>query len=111
MSDTKQEEARNLWLVKMILDLYTDHKISIFGEIFSDHNTGVLQGSVLSPLIFNVLVEDFIDSSEIIKEFVKQDRCLYYADDAVIFHKDKQRLADCLAEYVSHGKSYGMQVN
>lgn len=36
------EKARNLWLVRMILDLYTDHKISIFGEIFEDHNTGVL---------------------------------------------------------------------
>lgn len=65
----------------------------------------------MSPLIFNVLVEDFIESSTIIKQFVEEGRCLYYADDAIIFHKDKQRLADCLKEYVSHGSDYGMSVN
>jgi retron-type reverse transcriptase len=45
---------------------------------------GLGQGSVLSPILFNIYLEEAITSSKLMNMLVKEGRLLAYADDLVI---------------------------
>ena len=59
----KNEE--DIIIVKLLLSLHMNSQVKI-GCYTIDSGKGVAQGSVLSPVLFNVLLEEALKSSEII---------------------------------------------
>ena len=49
--------------------------------------SGVTQGSVMGPFMFNIFINDIIQEIDV--------KCLLYADDVKIFHEIKSK-EDCL---------------
>ncbi len=50
---------------------------------------GVAQGSVLSPLLFNVYLDEALRSSERLTQLIKRGDLIAYADDLYIYAQDE----------------------
>ena len=78
-----------LLLKQYLYTIYNYSKTQI-GDKFKQENQipisrGVLQGSVLSPVIFNIYIDDLID--KLVNENTEQNT-FAYADDIMIFQND-----------------------
>ena len=70
-------------------------------------NIGLRQGSVLSPLLFIVVME--LISRKV--SMTDTSRKLLYADDLAIVAEDKEELNESLAEWKDAFKQHGLRVN
>ena len=60
----------------------------VIGEDTININYGIAQGSVLAPYLFNIYLEEALNSCDIFKEMIKRRDLLAYADDITIFTKN-----------------------
>ena len=70
-----------------IRQLHEDNQISIGAEKINI-NFGIAQGSVLAPYLFNIYMEEALNSCDIFKNLIARKDLLAYADDITIFTKN-----------------------
>ena len=90
----------------------SNHRTSFF-----PYNKGVRQGCTLSPLLFNIFLNDLppvfsnIPSDPVILPNETKLNCLLYADDLVILSRSKVGLQNCLNQLNDWCKKWMMHVN
>ena len=89
--------------------LYSRFKIRVGSKSFS-YNRGVAQGSILSPALFNIFIEDL--SHEISKELgISREDILLYADDILVLCTSLDQISRCIDIVDKWAKANGMELN
>ena len=66
---------------------------------------GLPQGSILSPVLFNVYLEEAINSSRKLEEVRKRGDLLAFADDMLVMPKSQGEVEMILNEHFSPNRS------
>ena len=73
----------NRTLAMLIVKMYQQSQVVIGKHSFSA-NLGVVQGGVLSPMLFNVYLEEALGTTQKLREMVNRFDLLAFADDMLI---------------------------
>ena len=74
------------------------HSQVVIGKHSFSANLGVMQGGVLSPLLFNVYLEEALGSSQKLREMVNRGDLLAFADDMLIMTNSKAEMTQAIQE-------------
>lgn len=114
------KQGLNGKVFQIIRSIYSDVKSCVknFGSIseFFDSNVGLLQGEIISPLLFSLFINDLeIYLHENPNATISLDQLslylLLFADDAVIFSETVEGLQTSLDSLESYCKKWNLQVN
>ena len=105
--------------LNLLRNLYKDNKIFVqtsMGLIEPFVTTaGVLQGDILSPILFNLFVgktPDVIDSTcDPVSIGPNKSSCLLWCDDLVVFSTTPKGLQNAINKIALHFQSLGLEVN
>jgi len=89
--------------------LYARYRIKI-GKRIIRYNKGVAQGSILSPALFNIFIEDLVTKLAGELDLSIED-ILLYADDILILCDSPNQLRKCIQIIENWSKENGMQLN
>lgn len=95
--------------IRYLEALYTRYRIRV-GDKFIRYNKGVAQGSILSPALFNIFIEDLAEKLEKEGELNFQD-ILLYADDILLLCKTEMQLKKCINIIETWCSENGMELN
>ena len=106
-------------IVKLIRNMYHKNKqcLKINGYVTDQFPSikGVKQGCVLSPILFNIFINDlpkcFNSECKPISINDKQLNCLMYADDIVLLSESKEGLSECLNSLSIYNKQWCLNIN
>ena len=95
--------------VQFLEALYARYRIKI-GKKYIRSNKGVAQGSIISPALFNIFIEDLSDQ---LKEEagISLEDLLFYADDLLTLCDTQEQLAKCIQVIEKWSKDNGMLLN
>lgn len=104
---------------RLIQNLYVQQKVRIrIGNVMSEGSSigrGVRQGCCLSPLLFNVYLEEIIakglDGKRGICIGGKRIECIRFADDMVLLAESERTANNMLKDLNEACVEYGMQIN
>ncbi|HRP36352.1 MAG TPA: reverse transcriptase domain-containing protein [Candidatus Dojkabacteria bacterium] len=89
--------------------LYSRYRIRVGNRVIR-YNRGVAQGSLLSPALFNIFIEDLVE--EISREVgVRLEDVLLYADDLLVLCTSMNQLNKCIEIIERWAKVNGMELN
>jgi endonuclease/exonuclease/phosphatase family metal-dependent hydrolase len=89
--------------------LYTHYRIQI-GKKMIKYNKGVAQGSLLSPALFNIFIEDLVESIATELKISIED-ILLYADDILILCQSQEQIIKCIQIIERWSYTNGMELN
>ena len=75
----------------LIIKMYQQSQVIIGRHAFSA-KLGVVQGGVLSPMLFNVYLEEALGSTSKLREMVLRGDLLAFADDMLILTNSKAEM-------------------
>ena len=82
--------------------MYSKQQIEIGNRKFKP-GRGVSQGGVLSPLLFNVYLEDTLMNNPILNAAIKADKLIAFADDLLLITDSKVEMEGLLKQIESLG--------
>ena len=94
----KNEEDQTLAL--LIIKMYQRSQVLIGKHSFSAE-LGVVQGGVLSPMLFNVYLEEALSTTSKLREMVNRGDLLAFADDMLILTNSKAEMTQAIQELES----------
>ena len=81
----------------LIIKMYQQSQVVIGKHSFSA-DLGVVQGGVLSPMLFNVYLEEAVGTTQKLREMVNRGDLLAFADDMLIFTNSKEEMRQATQE-------------
>ena len=103
---TNQERS----LLELIKGLHRQSSIQI-GNQCINAEMGLPQGSVLSPVLFNVYLEEAIRSSSKLEEVRRRGDLLAFADDMLVMTNSKPELEQIINEFASLQTEWNLRLN
>lgn len=105
-------------LINVIKNIYTDNyaKLRIKGELSHPIavEKGIRQGDSLSPLLFNLIMDEIINSVKNLKGYKmgnNEIKIACYADDVVLFAEEEDDLQRLLFQFNKTAKKYNMLIS
>ena len=106
-------------LIKIIVELNTDNMTQIQIEGRKTRKipmqTGIRQGDSLSPILFNLIMEEIISEVKTIGKGYrlgdKEIKIICYADDAVLISEDEDNLQRMLFKLENTASKYNMKIS
>ena len=84
-------------LVKLLMKLHENSTIEV-GASSLNAEMGLPKGSVLSSVLFNIYLEDYLNSSSILHGMRKRGDLLAFADDMLIISNQKEEIGKAIDE-------------
>ena len=81
----------------LIIKMYQQSQVVIGKHSFSA-DLGVVQGGVLSPMLFNVYLEEALGTTSKLREMVNRGDLLAFADDMLILTNSKAKMTQAIQE-------------
>ena len=78
-------------LAMLIIKMYQRSQVVIGKHSFSA-DLGVVQGGVLSPMLFNIYLEEALGTTQKLREMVNRGDLLAFADDMLILTNSKAEM-------------------
>jgi hypothetical protein len=103
---TPQDKA----MVNLMLRLHMKQRTTI-GKFSYDSGRGVAQVSVLSPLLFNIVLEEALLSSKLLNQLIGRGDLMAYADDIIVQSKSTEELKMALTEIGKLESEWGLKLN
>jgi len=105
----RQKGCLSMQEIDYLEALYTNYRIRI-GKRTIRFNKGVAQGSILSPALFNIFIEDLVE--KIARELnVSIEDILLYADDLLVLCKSQDQVRNCIKIIEEWSTENGMELN
>ena len=87
------------------------HSQVVIGKHSFSANLGVVQGGVLSPLLFNVYLEEALGSTQMVREMVSRGDLLAFAVDMLILTNSKAEMMQAIQELDSLSGAWNLRLN
>ena len=106
-------------IIKLIRDMYNKNNqcLKLNGWVTGQFPSikGVKQGCVLSPILFNIFLNDlptyFNKACKPIIINNEHINCLMYADDVLLLSESKEGLSECLNQLYAYNKKWCLTIN
>ena len=102
--------AEDETLAMLIIKMYQRSQVIIGRHSFSA-NLGVVQGGVLSPMLFNVYFEEALGTTSKLREMVKRGDLLAFADDMLILTNSKAEMIQAIQELDNLSGMWNLKLN
>ena len=83
----------------------------VIGKPSLSVNLGVVQGGLLSPLLFNVYLEEALGSTQKLREMVNRGDLLAFADDMLILTNSNAEMTQSIKELDNLSSSWNLRLN
>ena len=103
-SDTDQT------LALLIVKMYQQSQVIIGKHSFSA-DLGVVQGGVLSPMLFNVYLEEALGTTQKLREMVNRGDLLAFVDDMIILTNSKAEMTQAIQEMDNLSGAWNLKLN
>ena len=104
----RSKEDRALAL--LIIQMYARSRVLIGGHAF-DADLGVVQGGVLSPMLFNIYLEEALGHTTKLREMIRRGDLLAFADDMLILTNSRPELVKAIEELEGLGREWNLRLN
>ena len=89
--DSRCRNESDRMMALLMVKMYQKSQVVIGKHSFSA-DLGVVQGGVLSPMLFNIYLEEALSTTEKLKEMVRRGDLLAFADDMLILTNSKAEM-------------------
>jgi hypothetical protein len=90
--------------------MYQQSQVVIGKHSFSA-DLGVVQGGVLSPMLFNIYLEEALGTTQKLREMVNRGDLLAFADDMLIMTNSKAEMTQAIQELDALSGVWNMRLN
>ena len=97
-------------LALLIIKMYQQSQ-EVIGKHTFTANKGVVQGGVLSPMLFNVYLEEALSTNAKLQEMVNRGDLLAFADDMLILTNSKVEMTQAIQELDRLSDVWNLKLN
>jgi retron-type reverse transcriptase len=97
-------------LVELIIKLHNDSTILV-GTHSMNAEMGLPQGSILSPVLFNVYLEEALKSSKKLEELRRRGDLLAFADDMLVMSNSQPEVEQVVNELTKLSNDWNLRLN
>ena len=90
--------------------MYQESRVIIGSHSFSA-DLGVVQGGVLSPMLFNLYLEEALGETSKLREMVSRGDLLAFADDMLILTNSKAEMTQAIQELEGLNGAWNLRLN